>query len=525
MKKLFTCMAVACATLFASCQYDDEAIWREIDTIKTDLRALNDEVASLRALVEAAAEGKTITKVETTEEGCTISLSDGSTIALRNGEKGADAPVIGVGMFDGEYYWTLGGPENWIEDADGNKIPVTGKAPVPAVDAEGYWTLDGVRITDATGAEVKASGSDGDSLLAGVDLSDPAWVVFTLADEAGTTIRLARESELSMLIEGTSEGIVLLPGATKSYAVHAAGVAEYTLSKPDGWRVSLADDQLTVTAPAAENPYAETQGVISVVAASASGSCLIVKIAVQVAQARVLTFEDADYKGEDNGGLGLTDWSSLIDTEQYEGPLLYPDSQDWLYNWNDDGNTQLASQLTNNYYDYKFWGGGHALSNYAGTDLSEGDYLHQLQVCATGGHNGSANFCIHNGSNKYGLSSMLPQIRFSDGVARTVDHMWVMNTTYVVNLIVNGDNTNPAFGAEDFLKIVAIGLDASGKECGTTEFYLARGTEYVGEWTRWDLSSLGSVAAIAFNVEGSQTSSYGLNTPAYFAYDDVAVIF
>lgn len=538
MKRLFTCFAVALMALAGGCQYDDSDIWQEIETIKTDIARLNGELSSLRTLVEAQQQGKTIVSVEESTEGYTITFSDQSTVVIRHGEKGADAPEVGIDLFEGAYYWTLGGKEQWITDAAGEKIPVAGrpgqpgepgeagKAPVLAVDAEGYWTVDGERIKDAAGAEVKAAGTAGDSFFGGVDTTDPDFVIFTLADEAGTQLRIPRAVELKIEIEGIGEqGIALAAGATQQYAVTTTGVEDFTLSKPDGWKVALADGKLTVTAPDAANPYAEREGEIAIVATAAGGSCRIVKIACRVVEVRVLTFEDADYKGEDNGGLGIADWSSLIDTEQYEGPLLYPETTDWLYNWNDDGNTYLSSSFTNNYYDYKFWGGGHALSNYAGTDLSEGDYLHQLQVCTTGGHNGSANFCIHNGSNKYGLSSMLPQLRFTDGVARTVDHMWVMNTTYVVNAIVNGDAMNPAFGEEDFLKIVAIGLDASGKEVGTTEFFLTRGTEYVEEWTRWDLSSLGAVAAIAFNVEGSQNSTYGLNTPAYFAYDDVAVLF
>lgn len=538
MKKLFTCFAVALLALAGGCQYDDSDIWQEIETIKGDIARLNGELSSLRTLVEAQQQGKTILSVEETEEGYAITFSDRSSIVIRHGEKGADAPAVGIDLFEGVYYWTLGGPGEWITDAAGEKIPVagtpgesgeTGEAghtPVLAVDAEGYWTVDGERIKDAAGAEVKAAGTAGDSFFEGVDTSDPDFVVFTLADEAGTQIRIPRAVELKIEIEGIGEqGIALAAGTTKQYAVTTAGVEDFTLSKPDGWKVVLADGKLSVTAPDAANPYAEREGEIAIVATAAGGSCRIVKIACRVVEVRVLTFEDADYKGSDNGGLGIADWSSLIDTEQYEGPLLYPDTQDWLYNWNDDGNTFLASTLTNNYYDYKFWGGGHALSNYVGTDLAEGDFNHQLQVCTTGGHDGSANFCIHNGSNKYALASMLPKLRFSDNTARTVDHMWVMNTTYVVNSIVNGDTMSPAFGEEDFLKIVAIGLDASDKEVGRSEFYLARGTEYITEWTCWDLSSLGAVAAIAFNVEGSQNSNYGLNTPAYFAYDDVAVLF
>ena len=47
----------------------------------------------------------------------------------------------------------------------------------------------------------------------------------------------------------------------------------------------------------------------------------------------------------------------------------------------------------------------------------------------------------------------------------------------------------------------------------------------VTEWTKWDLSPLGKVVKVAFNFSASedQKGSYGMNCPAYFAYDDVAV--
>lgn len=243
---------------------------------------------------------------------------------------------------------------------------------------------------------------------------------------------------------------------------------------------------------------------------------------------RVLTFEDNDYKGTDNGGLGFKDWTSLIDKVQNNGPLLYPadDSEDaWRYNWNDENNTFLASELTNNYFDNKYWGGGHAVSNYADTDLTHGDFDHQLAVYGNGGHSGT-NFCVHNGLVEEGDTySSCPSIRFMDGIERVVDHMWVANTTYVVNALVNGDGMSPAFGEDDFLKVIAIGRNALGDETGRCEIELARGTDYLREWTKWDLAPLGEVASIEFNIRSTKRNLYGMTTPAYFAYDDVAVRF
>lgn len=238
---------------------------------------------------------------------------------------------------------------------------------------------------------------------------------------------------------------------------------------------------------------------------------------------RVLTFEDNAYKGSDNGGLGFKDWSSLID-DQYNGPLLYPQDEggSWIYNWNDENNTFLASKLADNWGDRKFWGGGHAVSNYTDADLSHGDFNHQLAIPVAGGHSGS-NFCVHNGTNADVTKQ--PSFYFMDGRERVVDHMWVTNTTYALNVMKNGSDDIQPFGAGNYLKIIATGLSAAGTATGTSEFFLAKGTDFVDGWTKWDLSSLGKVARIAFTMEGNQNNSYGLATPTYFAYDDVAVRF
>ena len=49
----------------------------------------------------------------------------------------------------------------------------------------------------------------------------------------------------------------------------------------------------------------------------------------------------------------------------------------------------------------------------------------------------------------------------------------------------------------------------------------------VTTWQKWDLLVLGEVVSIAFNLVGSADlyGDWGLNAPAYFAYDDITVRF
>jgi hypothetical protein len=238
---------------------------------------------------------------------------------------------------------------------------------------------------------------------------------------------------------------------------------------------------------------------------------------------RTLTFE-----GEN--------WSNLIDDVQYGGSLLYGDYSECGYHWEDSNNTLLSHDVVWNWGSQVYWNGGHAVSNYWDGDLSNGDYNHQLSLYTPDttengqggkGHNGSDNYCIHNGSNidLENYAETLPTLYFSDYKARVIDHMYVNNTTYTVNVIKNGNTYASALGSEGYLKIIATGYDADLGKTGSAEFYLAQNGEVVSEWTKWDLSSLGAVAMVQFNITGSDSGDYGLNTPAYFAYDDVAVRF
>ncbi|MBR4046365.1 MAG: DUF4465 domain-containing protein, partial [Alistipes sp.] len=146
-----------------------------------------------------------------------------------------------------------------------------------------------------------------------------------------------------------------------------------------------------------------------------------------------------------------------------------------------------------------------------------------------GGNNGSANFAVHNGYSDFFNSQIydasLQTLEFADGVERVIDHMYLMNTCYVLNSLTYGDGFNSPATETTYIKIVAYGYNANDEETGSVEFALCENGVPVTEWTKWDLSSLGKVAKVAFNFSASedQIGSYGMNCPAYFAYDDVAV--
>ncbi len=250
----------------------------------------------------------------------------------------------------------------------------------------------------------------------------------------------------------------------------------------------------------------------------------------------ILTFEDADYKAGENY-IGETSWSSLIDVPQNGGPLLYGEDYNSGsgYCWYDENNTFLRSEIlkVESYtepgtYTTAFWNGGHAVSNYASTDIEANkSYLQDLTVYGTpgkGGHNGSANFCVHTGAILEGSTLSEPFFEFGDNVARVIDHMYVNSTIYMYECYVNGSNFTTAASDDDYVKIIATGYDAEGNATGTSEFALATGKTCIREWTQWNLRSLGKVVRVSFNIIGTDMGDFGLNTPGYFAYDDVAVL-
>ena len=257
---------------------------------------------------------------------------------------------------------------------------------------------------------------------------------------------------------------------------------------------------------------------------------------------RVLTFEDADYKGGTNFA-GGTDWSSLIDEPQFGGTLLYGEgggvsSIEEAYKWTDTNNTWLSNVLSQGYGSWCYWSGGHAVSNYVSGDISDyGGSTAQLTVYKKGvsglsriggGHNGSDNFAVHYGyadNSGYSLGEdALPTLTFADGNMYVIDHMYVNNICYALNCYIDGNGLTAKIGPDDWVKLIATGYNTNGTKTGEASFYLCNGPDnIVTDWTKWDLTSLGKVAKVTFNVTGSSDNGYGFSQPAYFAYDDVAV--
>ncbi|MCC8018659.1 MAG: DUF4988 and DUF4465 domain-containing protein [Rikenellaceae bacterium] len=553
MKRILT-IIIPALLAFTSCGYDDADLWNAVDDLDDRLKTLeqtvsrmNTEVSSLQTLVDAIDSGYFITDFTTLSsgKGYSITLSNEETIEIYHGTAGADAPVLGTTEIDGVYYWAyiVDGEAVPLEDGDGNYLPVTGTTPVLSIDDEGYWMVDygngAEYIDDGNGGYIMAKG--GESMFDEV-VDGYYYVTFYMAD--GTVFRLPKMSTAEFTIESRKREHFKYE-ATRTFNVVTKGVNDVVVvNTPLFWTVDIELNPsgdfatLNITAPSqvfVSGNLAQAEGTIVISVYGQDGNFNVRQTVYTDGMdygLALLTFEDDDYNGSWESTDGRGYWTSLIDSPQYGGPLLYGDYSAVDYNWYDEGNTELASELVTAWGSTVFWNGGIAVSNYHLADIGKGDFDTQLSIVGETGCDGSSNFSVGFGySDSYGaFPGSLPGIYFRDGGERVVESIYVTSTTYFANDVTNGSSFSPALPSGGYVHLIAIGYDASGNPVsGTVQpFELATGAGGpVLDWQEWDLSGLGKVNRIEFNMDGSADgyNSYGWARPAYFAFDNVAVRF
>ena len=248
MKKIKFFMLAVVVMLFTACH---DKIWDSIEDLDSRVtkleelcKEMNTNISALQTIVSVIQENDFITGIVPIEKGgevigYTIMFGKHEPITIYNGKDGKDgqngsatAPIIGVAKdTDGVYYWTLNG--EWLLDADGNRLRVTGRDGKDGVDGEdgkdgqdgtngtngadgkdgitpqlkienGYWYISydkgstWTELGKAVGEDGK-DGQDGDSLFQSV-FQDEDFVYFILAD--GTMIKIAKKN-----VNNSQEGI------------------------------------------------------------------------------------------------------------------------------------------------------------------------------------------------------------------------------------------------------------------------------------------------------------------------------
>lgn len=185
-----------------------------------------------------------------------------------------------------------------------------------------------------------------------------------------------------------------------------------------------------------------------------------------------------------------------------------------------------------NTYTVSQWGdywGGFIYSN--STDVTTSGSSNSYSCYAGTGADGSANYSVTYGGN------------LDLGAENIVSSIDITNATYAALSMLNGDAFGKQFGSpndangdpdgtngEDWFRLLIIGRTAASVVTDTVIFYLAdyrfadNTQDYiVNTWETVDLTPLGAVQYLDFELESSDVGQWGMNTPAYFALDNLAI--
>jgi len=386
--------------------------------------------------------------------------------------------------------------------------------------SSGYKVLlsDGstVELTQGKDGQDGQNGRDGQDAPSIVNITiQKGIVVFEFSN--GDTITIPLSEELIFTLSGEYVQYFQC-GVSKEFTITQSGVQNIAITKPDGWRATVEGNKLTVTAPPSENAFAERSGMLTIIAL---GNYETTMVSMEL-HARdynyVVDFENANIT---NYLAGPTSYGenlySSFGAGQYIGYEEAGSGLNFMLNEADPYGMGMSRE---------FWNGGIAISQW--NDMTTEGYLNQCSAYASdittgfGGYKGSKTFAVDNNSG---------EISFKDATKEGVfDHFWVTNTTYAALSMINGDDIAKKFETGDWFKLIISAYDKDGNATGSiVEFYLAdlRTADSPGvitEWTMVDLTPLGNkVHKVVFDFASSDMGAWGMNTPTYFCFDNLAI--
>ncbi len=164
------------------------------------------------------------------------------------------------------------------------------------------------------------------------------------------------------------------------------------------------------------------------------------------------------------------------------------------------------------------------------------DYTHQFAAIAGTAPLGGLNYGIDFDSHT------IPGTFISDGAPYSFVNlpsgtspvsMLVTNSTYTYLSMVDGDGAGKQFGVGDYFQLQIYGYTgpngtgAMVNGGNPVDFYLANYTSAnstpVNVWSPVDLTALAGAQSLGFGFASSDTGQFGINTPLYFAMDDLTL--
>ena len=220
-------------------------------------------------------------------------------------------------------------------------------------------------------------------------------------------------------------------------------------------------------------------------------------------------------------------------TVDFETFTLSPESYDNGSAGN--GNFMIDNLTFSNFYDdvWQSWN-GFTISNI--TDNITPGWANQYSAF-TGSGNNSENYAVYYPEGYISIDVI--------DLFNSIDSFKITNTTYAAISMRDGDAFAKQFGSiygpdgvtpdgtngEDFFRVWVIAEGWSTNQKDSIEVYLAdyrysdNNQDYIlDSWLNVDLTGFGyAVQKVTFRMESSDNGPWGINTPTYFAIDDVAI--
>ena len=196
-KELVMSLGLALSCLACS-KYDDSALYgllakldQRLGAVEEQVKKANEDIKTLKSLVSAASQGKTITEVKKTDEGYDLTFSDKQVISIKMGRDGMDghSPKISVALDGGVYYWQLDG--KWLLDTHGQKVRVSGETgPQGIPGKDGATGPQGIPGKDGATGPQGIPGKDGATGPQGIPGKDGATGPQGISGKDGKTPKL-----------------------------------------------------------------------------------------------------------------------------------------------------------------------------------------------------------------------------------------------------------------------------------------------------------------------------------------------
>lgn len=227
-----------------------------------EVSKINANVTAMQAVVQ----GQVINSVRESGSTYDLLLANGTELKIDN-QIYSNAPA--VDFHDGK--WFIG--KTAVTDGDNLDI-----LPVFSVNEAGKWTVsaaDNEMILD------KAVSTEGEEYFTGIEHSEKEFRLTTRS-----AARFAAPVAAGFLFKIDAAGIQnFVLGQTRSYNITKNGISAATVVAPEGWEVSLSENQIKITAPhssVTKAVVADSKTDVSVIAVSTAGYVTIAKVLTEL---------------------------------------------------------------------------------------------------------------------------------------------------------------------------------------------------------------------------------------------------